>query len=1336
MLSDIDVDQFIIVQNISVADNMKSAKRLISVNVIHNSNTINVPVIFYAIIFLYIFSSEAVAQSVITYSASGTWISQSGMTSVTVQCWGGGGAGGGVSSGSQVGGGGGAGGAYVRSILNVTPSTSYTVTVGTSVTGGTGNGSAGNPSWFGSASTIYAQGGAGGTAAITGNSGAGGSGSAASSIGDIKYAGGNGASGTNGSNSGGGGGGAGSTGSGGNATGITAGSGTPSNGGNGGAGRTSAGPGLSGLIYGGAGGGGYTGVRVRTRNGGTGAQGYVTISYFTLTGTSALTPVCTGSTSVITISSGSLPAGSYTVTYNLTGANNATNSTAALTVSTPGTGIFTTSVLPNPGSTTITITNLASATIPCSSSVAANNSAVILVTDPYQNVSGVSASEASSQSILSWTNPAGCFDEIMIVAKASGSITGTPTGDGTSYTSSLVFGSGTSFDGGYVVYKGITSPQTVTGLTNGTLYYFKFFSRKGSGWSTGVETSVTPVAAAIGDYRSAASSNWTTLSTWQRFNGTAWVTPTAGQGTPTSASGNITIRNNHTDTANSNISVNEVTIDPGGGINFNANITLTVANGTGNDLTNNGTITVNGRASGAGALTLNGQLQNNGTVSCTNFNANYGSFNVNSGATLICSSASVVSGNGDFNLLSGGTIEIGSADGISALGTNTGNIRTTHVRNFSTSANYIYKGDGQQATGNGLPTTAITGNVSIATGSVLTTTNSVIENGTLTVDGILIPGASTHTISGTGTITGTGIVQVNQVSGISDFSSQYSISNKTLTSLTLDYAGTALQGISNGDFPGNSVYRIIGNNSNGVTLSGNISLSDLTINSGKQFTISAGNILAASNIVNNAGITGLVLKSDATGDAQLLNNTPNVPATVELYLTGGLISPTVGIFHYFVPPVTSMTIGTVPTIAEVKTAMGITNFKGDLLRYIEPNAVTNKNQGWQYFDNYPSTPPGFLTIESGRGYNFFLNPNSEAVKFKGNLNATQHTFSLSYTTGNAGAGWNLVGNPFPCNYDLNGVEGLGTIVSGISNTVYYNNNGTYTYWNVLTNTGSSGGYTDILPPMTGFFVKLSSGGPSSLTFPVSSKTSASSDPRGLHKGAADPYSKGSTVQKVKLLLSKDTKTDETVALLFDDAADSYNEQYDAYKLFTTGSTSPNIYIAKNGTDYFMKAVKGPVTGTVTIPLKVVVKETGTHTLTVTEFQNLVGIKTVLKHGSIETLLNQGTTYTFTLGTGTFTNFELVLGEEGITTDVENPVKSEFKTWYNNDAIYINSPKEITAGLSGIIIYDLQGKQVYNNRKISIPAGETVQFPVNLAGGIYLVEIRTGGIRMVEKVVAF
>ena len=131
-------------------------------------------------------------------------------------------------------------------------------------------------------------------------------------------------------------------------------------------------------------------------------------------------------------------------------------------------------------------------------SVTGSESIAFEVINGAKNVTGLAGITASGQVTVNWTNPNACFDEIMIVVKATTTITGTPTGDGTAYTADLNFlGTGTAFDGGKVVYKGNTSGQVVMGLTNGTTYYIKAFTRRGTNWSSGVEINVTPAVVVL-----------------------------------------------------------------------------------------------------------------------------------------------------------------------------------------------------------------------------------------------------------------------------------------------------------------------------------------------------------------------------------------------------------------------------------------------------------------------------------------------------------------------------------------------------------------------------------------------------------------------------------------------------------------------------------------------------------------------------------------------------------------------------------------------------------------------------------------------------------------------
>lgn len=206
-----------------------------------------------------------------TITATGTFQTPDGITSLRVECWGGGGRGGStVSNGTETGGGG--GGAYARrNALTVTPRTNYNVQVGS----GSTSTSPGGDTFFINATTVLAK---GGNSVANNNANGASGGAAAASIGDVTRNGGNGANGSNGNNGGGGGSSAGPDNAGVNATnqnGATA----PTGGGNGGNGRNNSnGNGTAGSIPGGGGGGVRSG-NTGSFTGGAGARGQVIVTW-------------------------------------------------------------------------------------------------------------------------------------------------------------------------------------------------------------------------------------------------------------------------------------------------------------------------------------------------------------------------------------------------------------------------------------------------------------------------------------------------------------------------------------------------------------------------------------------------------------------------------------------------------------------------------------------------------------------------------------------------------------------------------------------------------------------------------------------------------------------------------------------------------------------------------------------------------------------------------------------------------------------------------------------------------------------------------------------------
>lgn len=109
-------------------------------------------------------------------------------------------------------------------------------------------------------------------------------------------------------------------------------------------------------------------------------------------------------------------------------------------------------------------------------------------------VSSFIATPDSCKLKLIWTNPANCFDEILVIGKQGGTVTSTPSGDASSYSANSDFSLGTELNAGeYVVYKGTENNIIVTNLTNTLSYCFTVFVRYGTQWSTGVEDCETPM---------------------------------------------------------------------------------------------------------------------------------------------------------------------------------------------------------------------------------------------------------------------------------------------------------------------------------------------------------------------------------------------------------------------------------------------------------------------------------------------------------------------------------------------------------------------------------------------------------------------------------------------------------------------------------------------------------------------------------------------------------------------------------------------------------------------------------------------------------------------------
>ncbi|WP_298307442.1 T9SS sorting signal type C domain-containing protein [Flavobacterium sp.] len=127
------------------------------------------------------------------------------------------------------------------------------------------------------------------------------------------------------------------------------------------------------------------------------------------------------------------------------------------------------------------------------SSIFSATATTITQTTAVPNVTGFGSTPANASGTVTWSNPnSACYDEVLAVVTTSPGITFAPSGNGSAYVPNTVYAAPNQ-----VVFNSVGSFVTITGLTNGVTYYVEIFVRKGTEWSSGVETSFTPNLATV-----------------------------------------------------------------------------------------------------------------------------------------------------------------------------------------------------------------------------------------------------------------------------------------------------------------------------------------------------------------------------------------------------------------------------------------------------------------------------------------------------------------------------------------------------------------------------------------------------------------------------------------------------------------------------------------------------------------------------------------------------------------------------------------------------------------------------------------------------------------------
>lgn len=369
----------------------------------------------------------------------------------------------------------------------------------------------------------------------------------------------------------------------------------------------------------------------------------------------------------------------------------------------------------------------------------------------------------------------------------------------------------------------------------------------------------------------------------------------------------------------------------------------------------------------------------------------------------------------------------------------------------------------------------------------------------------------------------------------------------------------------------NNDFTIINDNTSSLTQFHNLTItSNASVTLAGPLSAESGNFLYVSgNLINNAGISGLILKSNANGTATLLNNTSGVLASVEQYLIQEQ-------WHYMGIPVT--TVSNVQDIFDECYVLTIN----------EENANDGTNTGWEYlvpFDEMQRAT-GYA-IRYGWSAANSPKPSNKTIIFTGELNAETIEPNLSYT--DASHGWNFISNPFPCTIDWDYISNN----NGLTNTndaiyVYDPTSGNYaTYINGVS--GGAGTQDQYIAPMQGFFVRSTAAG--SVSFNANSKTS---DISILKSASINPI--------INLAIIQEKSSDHFILQIADKSTNKFDSHYDAYKLLSSDSPTPELYAVFNGNQYSINTIP-EITDDLVIPIEIRIKKTAEHKLVISDMQN-------------------------------------------------------------------------------------------------------------------------------------
>jgi len=206
-------------------------------------------------------------------------------------------------------------------------------------------------------------------------------------------------------------------------------------------------------------------------------------------------------------------------------------------------------------------------------------------------------------------------------------------------------------------------------------------------------------------------------------------------------------------------------------------------------------------------------------------------------------------------------------------------------------------------------------------------------------------------------------------------------------------------------------------------------------------------------------------------------------------------------------------------------------------RWYEPNSADTLKKGWIYKSG------NYVPMEG-----LDVNLTTDKITYTGTFNDGAYDINVSHTTGDSlegYEGWNLIGNPYPCNINLDLIPDFYKDIIG--NGFYVWDSKIQNWATYINGVGANGG-TKNIPIGQGFFVKCSYEGTNVVTF--------TNDIKSLKESSA---LKSNDISQLNITLTGSRYTDETIIKFSSNSTNEYDKVSDGLKRFTHNIHVPQIY---------------------------------------------------------------------------------------------------------------------------------------------------------------------------------